>query len=252
MPKRWNWRRILHFSLQLPKLCTSVSSLVNGAEFIHTLLCQKRCTIRNSSQSSENSHSSRSFYLSQMAWTGIEALRQTIEFSAAPSLSKKWIKLITKTIGNRKKRLCVRLRSGDKHHLRKSSDRKAQIRKAFVPCTGLICAFRSEDFLRWCLSPERNLTHNLFFLFPIVFVINWFTVRRRSFLRRKNFFSHSKPFSLILFSQFFLQYSMILLYRLRKITVWNRETLVLNLFRTIFSLTKPAKFISIQEFPLLQ
>ena len=35
--------------------------------------------------------------------------------------------LIPKTIGNRKKRLCVRLRSEDKHHLRKSSDRKAQI-----------------------------------------------------------------------------------------------------------------------------
>ena len=34
--------------------------------------------------------------------------------------------------------------------------------------TGLICAFRSADFLRWCLSPERNLTHNLLFLFPIV------------------------------------------------------------------------------------
>ena len=66
----------------------------------------------------------------------------------------------------------MRLRSGDKHHLRKSADRKAQIRKAFVPLTGLICAFRSEDFLRWCLSPERNLAHNLFFLFPIVFGIN--------------------------------------------------------------------------------
>ena len=87
--------------------------------------------------------------------------------------SKKWIKLIPKTIGNRKKRLCVRLRSGDRHHLRKSADRKAQIRKAFVVVTGLICAFRSADFLRWCLSPERNLTHNLFFLFPIVFGINY-------------------------------------------------------------------------------
>ena len=32
--------------------------------------------------------------------------------------------LIPKTIGIRKKRLCVRLRSGDKHHLRKSADRK--------------------------------------------------------------------------------------------------------------------------------
>ena len=36
----------------------------------------------------------------------------------------------------------------------------------------LICAFRSEDFLRWCLFPERNLTHNLSLLFPIVFGIN--------------------------------------------------------------------------------
>ena len=61
--------------------------------------------------------------------------------------------------------------AGDKHHLRKSADRKAQIRKARVPLTGLICAFRSADFLRWCLSPERNVTHNLF-LFPIVFGIN--------------------------------------------------------------------------------
>ena len=78
----------------------------------------------------------------------------------------------TKTIGNRKKRLCVRLRSGEKHHLRKSSDRKAQINPASGMNAYLICAFRSEDFLRWCLSPKRNLTHNLFFLFPIVFGIN--------------------------------------------------------------------------------
>ena len=36
----------------------------------------------------------------------------------------------------------------------------------------LICAFRSADFLRWCLSPERNLTHNLFFYFQSFFGIN--------------------------------------------------------------------------------
>ena len=59
----------------------------------------------------------------------------------------------------------MRLRLGNKHHLRKSADRKAQIRKAFVPLTELICAFRSADFLRWCLFPKRNLTHNLFFYF---------------------------------------------------------------------------------------
>ena len=66
----------------------------------------------------------------------------------------------------------MRLRSGDKHHLRKSADRKAQISPVSGTSVFLICAFRSADFLRWCLSPERNLTHNLFFLFPIVFGIN--------------------------------------------------------------------------------
>ena len=70
-----------------------------------------------------------------------------------PSSHRKMNQINTKTIGNRKEKLCVRLRSGDKHHLRKSADRKAQIRKAFVPLTGMICAFRSVDFLKWCLSP---------------------------------------------------------------------------------------------------
>ena len=64
------------------------------------------------------------------------------------------------------------LRSGNKHHLRKSSDRKAQISPVSGMNAFLICAFRSADFLRWCLSSERNLTPNLFFLFPIVFGIN--------------------------------------------------------------------------------
>ena len=41
----------------------------------------------------------------QMAWQGIEAPKQTSEFPAALSFfsSKKWIKLIPKTIGNRKR-----------------------------------------------------------------------------------------------------------------------------------------------------
>ena len=80
--------------------------------------------------------------------------------------SKKWIKLMPKTIGNRKEIVCE-VALGDKHHPRKSADRKAKIRKSFVSltCTGLICAFRSADFLGWCLSPERNLTHNLFSYF---------------------------------------------------------------------------------------
>ena len=65
----------------------------------------------------------------------------------------------------------MRLRLGNKHHLRKSADRKAQIRKAFVPLTELICAFRSADFLKWCLFPKRNLTHNLFFYFQYSLVL---------------------------------------------------------------------------------
>ena len=67
----------------------------------------------------------------------------------------------------------MRLRSGDRHHLRKSAGRKAQISSVSGTNAFLICAFRSADFLRWCLSPERNLTHNLFLiLFPIAFGIN--------------------------------------------------------------------------------
>ena len=66
----------------------------------------------------------------------------------------------------------MRLRSEYKHHLRKSEDRKAQISQVSGTNAFLVCAFRSADFLRSCLSSERSLTHNLFFLFPIVFSIN--------------------------------------------------------------------------------
>ena len=71
----------------------------------------------------------------------------------------------TKSYWKLKKRLSVRLRSGDKHHLRKSADHKAQISPVSETNAFLICALRSADFLGWCLSPERNLTHNLFFYF---------------------------------------------------------------------------------------
>ena len=50
----------------------------------------------------------------------------------------------------------MRLRSEDKHHLRKSADRKAQISPVSGTNAFLICAFRSADFLRWCLSSERS------------------------------------------------------------------------------------------------
>ena len=77
--------------------------------------------------------------------------------------------LIPKTIGNRKKEIVREVALGDKHHLRKSADQKAQISPVSGTNAFLICAFRSADFLSWCLSPERNLIHNLFFPFPIVF-----------------------------------------------------------------------------------
>ena len=53
---------------------------------------------------------------------------------------------------------------GDQHYLRKSADREAQISQAFVQLTGLICAFRSADFLRLGLSPQAT-SRNLFFYF---------------------------------------------------------------------------------------
>ena len=37
---------------------------------------------------------------------------------------------------------------GEKPYLRKSADRKAQIRKTVIQLSGLICALRSADFLR--------------------------------------------------------------------------------------------------------
>ena len=172
LPKRWNWRWILHLSL--PKISTlvlaksfalflaknlhlSFSSL--EGRWVHTFRCQKRCALRNSSRSS--------FCFCQMAWQGIEAPKQTIEFPAAPSFfsSKKWIKLIPKTIGNRKRDCawgCARRINTTSENLQIE---KAQISTVSGTNAFLICAFRSADFLRRCLSSERNLTHNLFFYF---------------------------------------------------------------------------------------
>ena len=61
--------------------------------------------------------------------------------------SKKWIKLIPKLL-EIEKEIVREVARGDKPYLRKSTDRKAQIRKAFVQFSGLICALRSVDFLR--------------------------------------------------------------------------------------------------------
>ena len=66
----------------------------------------------------------------------------------------------------------MRLRLGNKHHLRKPADRKAQISSVSGTNAFLICAFRSADFLRWCLFPQAQPHAQSLFLFPIVFGIN--------------------------------------------------------------------------------
>ena len=107
---------------------------------------------------------------------GSKQQSKRFNFRAAPfflvEISKKWIKLIPKTIGNRKRDCALRLCLGNKHHLRKSADRKAQIRKAFVPLTELICAFRSADFSQVVFIPQAQPHAQSLFLFPIVFGIN--------------------------------------------------------------------------------
>ena len=67
----------------------------------------------------------------------------------------------------------MRLHSGDKHHLRKSADRKAQISTVSGTNAFLICAFRSADFLRPVVFIPRAQPHaQSLFLFPIVLGIN--------------------------------------------------------------------------------
>ena len=65
----------------------------------------------------------------------------------------------------------MRLRLGNKHHLRKSADRKAQVRKAlFAHRTDLcfsICRFSQVVFI-----PQAQPHAQSLFLFPIVFGIN--------------------------------------------------------------------------------
>ena len=125
-------------------------------QWVHTFHCQNFFSLQ------------ALFPLSQMA----RAARRVIEnprhvIKSCPVLfcsshRKKWIKLIPKTIGNRK-RDCAWGGSGDKPHLRKSTDRKAQIRKVFVLADWFVlcdCRFSQVRFI----TPS-HLTHNLFFCF---------------------------------------------------------------------------------------
>ena len=127
------------------------------SHWLHTFHCQKRCNLRNSSHSS--------FCFCQMAWQGIEVLKQMIEFLAAPSFfsSRKWITLIPITIGNRERDCvwgCARRINTTRENLQ-IKKHKSRGRSFRSPDW----VVRSADFLRWCLSPECNLTHNLFFCF---------------------------------------------------------------------------------------
>ena len=79
------------------QICTSVSPLLNGAEF--TLSVAKNVALFETVRILRT--------VKWCDWEGIEAAKQTMEFPAAPfflaEISKKWIKLIPKTIGNRKR-----------------------------------------------------------------------------------------------------------------------------------------------------
>ena len=75
------------------------------------------------------------------------------------------IQLIPKTIGNRKRDCAWGCAWGinttwENLQIEKHKSVRFGGTNAF-----LICAFRFADFLRWCLFPKRNLTHNLFFYF---------------------------------------------------------------------------------------
>ena len=91
----------------------------------------------------------------QMAWQGIEAPIQTIKFPAAPSFfsSKKWIKLIPKTIGNRKRDCAWGCAWGINTTWEKLQIEKHKSERRSSALTRLICAFWFADVLRWCLSP---------------------------------------------------------------------------------------------------
>ena len=91
-------------------------------------------------------------WLFSSAWSLVALCEHNRSASALPIIPK----TIPKTIGNRKKRLCLRLRSGDKHHLRKFAVWKGQISPVNGTNAFLVCAFRSPDFLRWCLSPRAQ------------------------------------------------------------------------------------------------
>ena len=92
--------------------------------------------------------------------------------SQLPVSTYLWNLINTKNYWKQKKRLCVRLRSGDKHHLRKSSDRKAQNQSGdqnerLPDLCFSICRFSQVVFIPRAQPHAQSL-----FLFPIVYGIN--------------------------------------------------------------------------------
>ena len=82
-----------------------------------------------------------------------------------PFSHRKNDQIYTKTIGNRKKRLYVRLRSVDKHHLRKSSDRKHKAVVRSAHRTDLCFSIWRFSQVVFTSATSRTIP---FFLFPIV------------------------------------------------------------------------------------
>ena len=80
------------------------------------------------------------------------------------------MELILKTIGNRKEIVREVVR-GDKHNLRKSANRNAQISVIHSAHSTDLC-FAICRFSQVVFVPSNNFTHNLLFYFPIVFSIN--------------------------------------------------------------------------------
>ena len=170
------WRRVLHFSL--PKICTLVSPHLNGAELVLSV-AKNVALFETVPILRKNSHC-------QMAWEGIEAAKQTIEFPVAQSFfsSKKWIKLIPKAIGNRKRDCAWRCARGinttwenlqiEKHKSGRCSFRSPDV-DWFVLFDLQIFSLRVVFILR--VPPHAQSL----FLFPIVlWGVNFFRNRNLS------------------------------------------------------------------------
>ena len=138
-----------HSSFRDFQIVTTFTVALKLAMSSHFQLLPKSCTLHSACQ---------------IARRVIEETKQMINCTTAVFQSKKGMKFIQKPLEIEKDTVCE-LAQDDKHRLRKSEDRKAQISKAFAPLNRLFCALRSVLVLRWYLLPRANLTHNVFFYF---------------------------------------------------------------------------------------